>query len=161
MNLAILHSMQKSYVVIGARFFNKEATESKFDDLSSKLYYYKAEQAENWIVGSYAVVRVAGRKHPQLVLVEEVVEDPLSVLDPNIPYSWAISKVDEAISSARMASQTAMISKLRQLDARRQAESVVKEYRERLGIVDGSEALTQLEMLGAPPVVVKNGEAYV
>lgn len=155
MNLAILHSMQKGYVAIGVRFINKEYATQSGDDLGGKVYYYKAEESERWEAGNYAIVRATGKHHPQIVVVAEVHNDPLSILDPNIGYSWAICKVDESGSVARMESQLAMISKLRQLDARRQADQVVREFRERLGITDGSEALTQLEMLGAPPANIK------
>ena len=149
-DIGILHALQKGYVVIGVQFISSGPKDAEAP--AGKVYYYKAEASLQWEAGNLAVVSTSTHKYPVVVYVKEVHEDPIGILDPNIPYSWAIDKVDTRMSDERMSAQRKIIHTLRTMNARRQAMQMVQEFKDRAAQLGASDELLQLETLSNPPI---------
>lgn len=144
MDYLLIHYHQKDYVVLGC----------VFPETPNKIYFYKAEASDKWMVGDKAVVNVIN-KGLAFVEVRQVHTNPMVVLEGARLYRWVVQKVDMSRMAGRESMQEKMVEHLRNAEAQAQTIKTVEHHKQMLAMLPNADELARaFEQLGGPMVEV-------
>lgn len=137
MDFTLIHTNQPGMIAIEAKF---EGT--------AKLYIYKALESDNIRVSDKILVSV--NDELKIVTVVRVINDPLTILEPERAYRWIVQKIDTFTHSEREYRQNQMIEQLRVWESQRRVLEAAEAQRKMLAGLPGMEtSFERFRLLGS------------
>ena len=143
MDYTLIHTNQPGMIAVEAKF-----------DGTLKLYLYKALESDNIRQNDKVIVNV--NDELKIVTVVRVINDPLTVLEPDRAYRWIVQKIDTFTHTEREYRQEQMIEQLRVWESQRKILEAAETQRKMLVGIPGVEnAFERFKLLGSQAVEVR------